>query len=589
MGRFSGIASVRRGFTRKQRREATIGRWVLVVMVLAATGVGAVGALATAAMQDLGDRSGRSASATRGLGETQKALLVRSAADSDILRAATPGAGPSVLGLADQLVLALRTHVGLARMQFVDAGAPADLLNSFDLTALSLESYVVTAATIPGELVSDPAAAPAHLIDLQAASIVLSTREIDVATRIELFMNQRETEAAASVRSARDRIVVVSLLSVAALLALAFWVDRRIRLSVKAKARAEAAMAVASSQVADQVTRQRFAEELREALDAALDEDAALSVVTRALSALPIEGVGEVLLADSSRAHVQRVAATSDRPGCGVGSPWDCPAVRRGAPLTFESSGALRACSQLYGRPEGALSASCVPLLFNGSGIGVLHVTGPDGEIPTPLTSARLAAVASETANRIGTIRVLAKTQFQAETDGLTGMLNRRSLEDRLRSLIATVKPFTIAFADLDHFKLLNDTYGHEGGDRALRVFSTAVHDMLRGSDIAGRYGGEEFVFAFPERTKLEALSAIERFRMALRVATESGACPPFTSSFGVAEWTSDMTVDVLLQVADERLREAKRLGRDRVVSEPVGELARGELSVTSSAQPVLR
>jgi diguanylate cyclase (GGDEF)-like protein len=121
---------------------------------------------------------------------------------------------------------------------------------------------------------------------------------------------------------------------------------------------------------------------------------------------------------------------------------------------------------------------------------------------------------------------------------------------------------------DLDHFKLLNDTYGHEGGDRALRVFATAVHEMLRGTDVAGRYGGEEFVFAFPDRAPAEALMAIERLRSGLRVATESGACPSFTASFGLAEWEPKMTVDELLRVADDRLRQAKLTGRNRVVSE---------------------
>jgi diguanylate cyclase (GGDEF)-like protein len=98
-------------------------------------------------------------------------------------------------------------------------------------------------------------------------------------------------------------------------------------------------------------------------------------------------------------------------------------------------------------------------------------------------------------------------------------------------------------------------------------VFSTVVHETLRNGDIAGRYGGEEFVLAFPGLASAEAVAIIERVREALRKATESGACPPFTASFGVGEWQNDMTVDALMRIADVRLREAKRLGRDRVVS----------------------
>jgi diguanylate cyclase (GGDEF)-like protein len=241
--------------------------------------------------------------------------------------------------------------------------------------------------------------------------------------------------------------------------------------------------------------------------------------------------------------------------------------VRRGQALTFSSSDELRACPHLQGRACGSLSATCVPLLFNGRGIGVLHATGPDGEAPTSVAAAGLRSIANDSAMRIGTMRVMATTQFQAKTDGLTGMVNRRTLEERLRELVNAHTSMTLAMVDLDHFKILNDTYGHEGGDRALRVFSTVIHDTLRGGDIAGRYGGEEFVLAFPGLTMADALLVLERVREALGDATESGACPPFTASFGVAEWRPDMSVDAILHLADDRLREAKRLGRDRVVS----------------------
>ncbi len=213
-------------------------------------------------------------------------------------------------------------------------------------------------------------------------------------------------------------------------------------------------------------------------------------------------------------------------------------------------------------------------MLFNGRGIGVLHATGPDGEQPVAIAASGLRAIASDAAMRIGTQRVIATTQFQAKTDGLTGMFNRRTLEGRLRELINSGTSMTLAMVDLDNFKDLNETYGHEGGDRALRVFSTVVHETLRTGDIAGRYGGEEFVLAFPGLALKEANAVIERVREALRSATESGACPPFTASFGVGEWQHDMTVDSLLRIADVRLREAKRLGRNRVVSDDTQVLA---------------
>ena len=205
-------------------------------------------------------------------------------------------------------------------------------------------------------------------------------------------------------------------------------------------------------------------------------------------------------------------------------------------------------------------------MLFNGRGIGVLHSVGVHAEPKSALAQAELGSIAGETATRIGTIRVLRKNEFQARIDGLTGMLNRRSLEDQLRTLVDAGRPLTIAMIDLDHFKRLNDTYGHVAAIEHCGLFSSAAHETLRAGDAVGRYGGEEFVFAFPEQTKIEALAAIDRFRSALAIATASGACPPFTASFGVAEWHPGIGVDQMLRIADLRLLQAKLRGRDCVV-----------------------
>ncbi len=476
-------------------------------MVLAALGVAAVGGVGSLTVRHLSRSAERSTVLQSSVRHYEAAILSRSAIDTDILRAATGGAvAKSMPAESVRRAAQLRESLAAAREGFTAAGLAPGLVADFDAMATAMGGYTAIAVTLTGELVGNPSAAPAHLAQLETAADKLEATQTVLGDRIEAQSSQVHEASRSSARSGQTRTLLVTGACVAVLLLLAALINRRSRQAQAAKAAAEAASTVANHRLVEQVSRQRFTEELREALDAALDESMTLDTVERALNHLPLQGVSEVLLADSSRAHVRRAVATSDAPGCGIASPWDCPAVRGGRSLAFDSSEALRACPHLQGREGGPLSATCIPLLFNGRGIGVLHSVGPDGQPPDALVASELAAVATETATRIGTIRILAKSQFQAKTDGLTGMSNRRTLEEQLRQLVSSDTQFTLAMADLDHFKLLNDTYGHEAGDRALRVFSTAVHDMLRGDDIAGRFGGEEFVFAFPELTKDSAL-----------------------------------------------------------------------------------
>ena len=130
----------------------------------------------------------------------------------------------------------------------------------------------------------------------------------------------------------------------------------------------------------------------------------------------------------------------------------------------------------------------------------------------------------------------MAETQLQASTDTLTGLLNRRSFSERVAAIPAHLYPVAMAMADLDHFKILNDTYGHETGDRALRLFTRVLRDSLRTSDVASRYGGEEFAIAFPDCSAVDATRALNTVRSQLDAAITVGGLPKFTVSFGVTE-----------------------------------------------------
>jgi diguanylate cyclase (GGDEF)-like protein/PAS domain S-box-containing protein len=321
-----------------------------------------------------------------------------------------------------------------------------------------------------------------------------------------------------------------------------------------------------------QAQRDNFGSQLMEALEMADEESAAFDVVERAMMEVAADSPMELLLSDSSHANLERAATSpsSGAPSCPVQSPFSCVAVRRGNPVVFESSEALNACPKLRGRPEGPCSAVCVPISFMGRALGVLHATGPDGKPLGAEQVNQLTTLATQAGARIGTVRAFEKTQLQASTDSLTGLLNRRTLERQLRSLMKQRRPFALALADLDHFKQVNDRNGHDAGDRALRVFAQVAKSALRDDDTVARWGGEEFMFLLPGLDRQQASAVLERLRTSLAEA-HNGGHPPFTASFGVTDSTRAETLDELVLLVDIGLYASKHAGRDRItISETV-------------------
>jgi two-component system, cell cycle response regulator len=162
----------------------------------------------------------------------------------------------------------------------------------------------------------------------------------------------------------------------------------------------------------------------------------------------------------------------------------------------------------------------------------------------------------------------------QAVTDPLTGLYNRRYLDAHMNSAVAraatTGQPVCMLVFDIDHFKAVNDTYGHDAGDDVLRHFADRLRLGVRGIDLVARYGGEEFVLIMPETDKGFAGTVAERLRTDVEkvvFSTRSGARIPVTVSIGLAEWQSGDSVESLFRRADEALYAAKRAGRNRVVA----------------------
>ena len=312
--------------------------------------------------------------------------------------------------------------------------------------------------------------------------------------------------------------------------------------------------------------RNEFESRLQRALEMAKQEEPVFELVGEALRETAADLRTELLLADSSRAHFRQVlisGPSGDEPGCGVVSPNDCPAASRGQTLIFPSSTAMDACPHLRGR---GCSALCAPVSISGNAVGVFHVTAPEGAPPSDSVRRDIEVVARRASERLAMLRAFELSNTQANTDSLTGLLTRRSLENNVRELQDSGATYAVAYGDLDHFKQLNDVFGHDAGDRALRTFSQVLRDSLRPADIPSRYGGEEFVIVLPGCAVPEAVQVLERVMRRTADRLTAGGHPSFTVSFGVA--TSDQAPDFLTVVtlADQALLQAKAGGRNRII-----------------------
>lgn len=176
----------------------------------------------------------------------------------------------------------------------------------------------------------------------------------------------------------------------------------------------------------------------------------------------------------------------------------------------------------------------------------------------------------ADTTDRRAKIEVL---EHQAYTDSLTQVANRGRFVDLANQELARCRryghPLSLWMIDVDHFKAVNDTYGHHAGDVALQSLMVTSRQALRDWDVMGRMGGEEFAVLLPETDTTQALVVAERLRMAVAatdIPIEEGAVVHLTVSTGIATANDgDTTVDTLLERADKALFEAKRSGRDKV------------------------
>ncbi len=214
-----------------------------------------------------------------------------------------------------------------------------------------------------------------------------------------------------------------------------------------------------------------------------------------------------------------------------------------------------------------------VPLVVRGSAVGVLAISRAAGafageEVRITMSMADYLSLALSNA------RLYSRMQQRAEIDQLSGVLTRRAFmesgEQVMDQAFHAGQPLCACILDIDHFKSINDTFGHTVGDQVIRTLGSVLRDSLRSTDMVGRFGGEEFCALLTD-TELDAgLEVAERLRHAIESTAFAGINRQVTASIGIAYLTPSrerLSIEQIIQRADIALYNAKESGRNRVVA----------------------
>jgi diguanylate cyclase (GGDEF)-like protein/PAS domain S-box-containing protein len=318
--------------------------------------------------------------------------------------------------------------------------------------------------------------------------------------------------------------------------------------------------------------------EMVELLESCRSLEEAYEVVTRRIVHLLLDTSGALYMITPSRnmlecvgrwgGPAQEYEKTFD--------PENCWGLRRNKPHGMESEASDLICKHVEGARCAPGAYLCIPMVAHGEVMGLLHIRYANENKHARSVIANSAKAATEQLSLIlANLRLRDTLRNQSIRDPQTGLFNRRYMEDSLDRELSRAersgKPVVVAMLDLDHFKHLNDTYGHSAGDAVLRDWSNLLKSRFRGSDIVCRYGGEEFVIILPEISVDNARQRLEQLRQDLRrvaVRRDGQTIDGVTVSMGIAYYpVHGRTNQSLLHTADKALYRAKELGRDCIVT----------------------
>lgn len=396
---------------------------------------------------------------------------------------------------------------------------------------------------------SQPSRDPASITQLTNAFTPLDRHVQTLLAREEAAAQSDQTNSESLGRRVRWNVVAVAGLAVIAAAGLAWAGGRVLRRALEP--------------AQDQV-------EFADTLQLAEDETEAHHLLQRHLERTVAGSTATILNRNNSADRLEAVTALA--PGSPLveslqhAEPRSCLAVRSGQVHDDgEHRRALLGCAVCSQCPG---LSTCTPLTVGGEVIGSVLVTRKSA-YNSPERQ-RIRESVGQAAPVLANLRNLAIAELRAATDSLTGLPNKRAVSDTLKRMLAqasrTMTPMSLLMLDLDHFRDINERFGHPAGDQALANVGSALRSVLRDSDFAGRNGGEEFAVILPDTDLPGAAIAAESIRAAIAEITVPGADFAVTASVGVATFPDHaLTSERLERLSDSALYVAKKSGRNRI------------------------
>jgi diguanylate cyclase (GGDEF)-like protein len=316
--------------------------------------------------------------------------------------------------------------------------------------------------------------------------------------------------------------------------------------------------------------------ELGNLLQACAIAEEAYAVIEYSLATMFAGLSGAMYLYRASRNLLEVKASWGDLQAPEVLTPDECWALRRGQRHFVDADTPTLSCGHVQQRTGDSI---CIPMSARGETVGLLHLMGHRKRSMAPgfgLTDAKQrlgVAVSEQTALSLANLQLRETLRLQALRDPMTGLFNRRFVEDWIDREVDRAEhageTLGVMMADVDHFKEINDVYGHDAGDMLLKAIADAIRGSMRGGDVPCRYGGEEFLILIANIDAATLAARAEQLRSSVaRIRLEHRGEPlrMVTVSVGIAVYPHDgKSATEVLAAADAALYSAKRAGRDRV------------------------